>query len=244
MTLSTEHRGNASSRPTPGARVSITGLSMEYATSTGVVRALDDVTLAIEPASSVAVVGPSGSGKSTLLGLLGGLELPTGGQVRVNDHIISDLPDAQRAALRRRMFGFMFQSDNLQPFLTVSENIGLQAVLAGVVDEPTHLRTVLDQLDVAGLAHRFPDQLSGGQRQRVALARAIIHGPRLLLADEPTGSLDGASAERVVGLLLLVQRLRGTTLVIVTHDRSVAERMDVVVDMREGRVVGSKEAHP
>ena len=243
MTVSTGLTAHASSRTTPGARISIEALSMEYATSTGRVRALDDVTLTIEPASSVAIVGPSGSGKSTLLGILGGLELPTDGEVRVNDEIISAMPDAQRAALRRRMFGFVFQSDNLQPFLTASENVGLQAVLAGVADEPAHIHTLLEQLDVAVLAHRFPDQLSGGQRQRVAIARALVHGPGLLLADEPTGSLDGASADRVVELLLQAQRLSRTTLVIVTHDRSVAERMEVMVEMHDGRVTGSKGTH-
>ena len=243
MTVSTGLTAHASSRTTQGARISIEALSMEYATSTGRVRALDDVTLTIEPASSVAIVGPSGSGKSTLLGILGGLELPTDGEVRVNDEIISAMPDAQRAALRRRMFGFVFQSDNLQPFLTASENVGLQAVLAGAADEPAHIQTLLEQLDVAALAHRFPDQLSGGQRQRVAIARALVHGPVLLLADEPTGSLDGASADRVVELLLQVQRLSRTTLVIVTHDRSVAERMEVMVEMHDGRVTGSKGTH-
>ncbi|WP_309620055.1 ABC transporter ATP-binding protein [Salinibacterium sp.] len=242
MTVSTSLSVHAGSRTTLGARISIDALSMEYATSAGRVRALDGVTLAIGPASSVAIVGPSGSGKSTLLGIIGGLELPTGGEVRVNDDVISALPDAQRAALRRRMFGFVFQSDNLQPFLTVTENVGLQAVLAGVSDEPAHIHSLLEQLDVAVLARRFPDQLSGGQRQRVAIARALIHGPGVLLADEPTGSLDGASADRVVELLLQVQRLSRTTLVVVTHDRSVAERMDVMVEMDNGRVSDSKEA--
>ena len=150
---------------------------------------------------------------------------------------------AQRAALRRRMFGFVFQSDNLQPFLTASENVGLQAALAGVANEPARVHSLLEHLDVAVLAHRFPGQLSGGQRQRVAIARALIHGPELLLADEPTGSLDGSSADRVVELLLRAQRLSRTTLVVVTHDRSVAERMEVMVEMDDGRVTGSKGTH-
>lgn len=221
-----------------GARVVVTGLCMEYTTSTGSVRALDDVTLSVEPGTSLAVVGPSGCGKSTLLGIIGGLELPTGGEVRVGDLIVSALRDADRAALRRRALGFVFQADNLQPFLTVSENVGMQAVMAGILDEPAHRQALLGSLGVDSLGHRFPDQLSGGQRQRVAVARALVHSPSLILADEPTGSLDAASSDRVVELLLRLQKGTGATLVVVTHDRSVADQMDAVVEMQGGRVTG------
>ena len=219
--------------------VMITRLSMEYTTSTGRVRALDDVTLTIESGTSVAIVGPSGSGKSTLLGILGGLELPTSGEVSVGSQVVTAMSEAQRAALRRREFGFVFQSDNLQPFLTVSENLGLQAAQAGIIDDPAHRSELLEALDVAALAHRFPDQLSGGQRQRVAVARALVHRPSLLLADEPTGSLDPASANRVVELLVRSRERSVTTLVVVTHDRSVAEQMDSVVQMCDGRLTAS-----
>ncbi len=212
------------------------GLYVDYDTPAGRVRALDDVTMTAEAGRSLAIVGPSGCGKSTLLGVLGGLEVPSAGLVRVDEQIISDLSDSGRAAVRRRSFGFVFQADNLQPFLTVSENVGLQAVLAGVPDAPDQVQTLLDALDVGTLGHRFPDQLSGGQRQRVAVARALIHRPSIVLADEPTGALDAANSARVVELLLEVHRLTQTTLVVVTHDRSVAERMDAVVEMRGGRV--------
>jgi len=222
-----------------GARIAIAGVGMEYATPTGRVRALDDVTLTVEPGGSLAIVGPSGCGKSTLLGILGGLEVPTSGEVRIGDHVVSAMPDQARANLRRRAFGFVFQADNLQPFLTVSENVGLQSVLAGLADEPAHRQALLDALDVGSLGHRFPDQLSGGQRQRVAVARALVHSPSVALADEPTGSLDAASSDKVVELLLQLHKLKGTTLVVVSHDRSVAERMDVVVEMREGRVTAA-----
>ncbi len=222
-------------RSTSGARIAATNLGMEYATPTGRVRALDDVTLTVEPGRSLAIVGPSGCGKSTLLGVLAGLELPTAGEVRVGDHVLSAMPDHDRAALRRRSFGFVFQADNLQPFLTVSENVGLQAVLAGLADEPADRQALLDALGVGALGHRFPDQLSGGQRQRVAVARALVHHPSVVLADEPTGSLDAASSDRVVELLLRLHKANGTTLVIVTHDRAVANRMEVVFEMRDGR---------
>lgn len=233
-------RQASSGTPAPGARIAVAGLGMEYATPIGGFRALADVALAVEAGKSISIVGPSGCGKSTLLGILGGLEVPTKGEVRIGDHMVSAMPDQERAALRRRAFGFVFQADNLQPFLTVSENVGLQAVLAGLADEPAERQALLDALDVGSLGHRFPDQLSGGQRQRVAVARALIHGPDVVLADEPTGALDTASSNKVVELLLRLHKARGTTLVVVTHDRSVADRMDKVVEMRAGRVVGSK----
>jgi ABC-type lipoprotein export system ATPase subunit len=227
-----------------GERIAVVGLSMEYAAPGGRVRALDDVTLTVEPGTSLAVVGPSGCGKSTLLGLLGGLEMPTAGEVRIGDHVISEMPEEERAALRRVDFGFVFQADNLQPFLTVSENIGLQAVLAGIGDEPDHRQALLDALDIGSLGHRFPDQLSGGQRQRVAVARAMVHSPGLVLADEPTGSLDPVSSDKVVELLLRQHKEQGTTLVVVTHDRAVAARMDANIEMRDGHVIGSDVMRP
>lgn len=242
MTVDADHDQLPASAPhNAGAQIDVVGLSMEYPTPTGQVSVLDDVTLTVDPGRSLAIVGPSGCGKSTLLGILGGLELPTGGEVRVGDSVVSAMPDQDRAALRRRAFGFVFQADNLQPFLTVSENVGLQAVLAGLADEPAHRQALLDALDVGALGHRFPDQLSGGQRQRVAVARALVHGPSVVLADEPTGALDTASSDRVVELLLRLHRANGTTLVVVTHDRTVADRMDVVVEMRDGRVTGTNE---
>lgn len=223
-----------------GARIVADDLTMEYATPTGLLRALDDVSLRVEPGASVAIVGPSGCGKSTLLGILGGLEVPTLGQVRVGDHLVSAMSNRNRTALRRQAFGFVFQADNLQPFLTVSENVGLQALLAGIPDLPAERQALLDALDLGSLGHRFPDQLSGGQRQRVAVARALIHGPSVVLADEPTGSLDSTSSDRVVELLLRLHKSKGTTLVVVTHDRAVADRMDAVVEMRDGRMIDAK----
>ena len=242
MTVSTGRYLSAAEGPRAGgARVEVSGVSVTYQTSSGPVRALDDVSLSVEPASSLAIVGPSGCGKSTLLGVLGGLELPSAGEVQVGADLISAMADKQRAALRRRAFGFVFQADNLQPFLTVAENVGLQAVLAGLADEPPRTQELLDALDVGSLGHRYPDQLSGGQRQRVAVARALVHGPGVVLADEPTGSLDPASSEKVVSLLIRLHKERGSTLVIVTHDRSVAERMESVLELSAGRVTGVRE---
>ena len=156
------------------------------------------------------------------------------------DPMAASIQDQARAALRRRSFGFVFQADNLQPFLTVSENVALQAVLAGLADEPADRQALLDELGV-GVGHRFPDQLSGGQRQRVAVARALVHDPSVVLADEPTGSLDTVSSDRVVELLLRLHQANGTTLVVVTHDPAVADRMEAVVEMGDGRVIRTNE---
>lgn len=221
-----------------GVRIALDGVRMEHVTSRGRVVALDDVGFTVPPGENLAVIGPSGSGKSTILGLIGGLELPTAGNVRVGDYYVSRMSDRRRALLRRRHYGFVFQSDNLQPFLTVSENVGLQAALAGVPDDHDRRHELLDGLGLAGLEHRFPDQLSGGQRQRVAVARALVHDPSVVLADEPTGALDPDSALRVTELLLRLHRRVGSTLVIVTHDPRVAARMDAVLAVRAGRVAG------
>ena len=242
MTVSTGHSVPAADGPpAAGARLDVRSVSMTYQTSLGPVLALCDVSLSVPPGGSLAIVGPSGCGKSTLLGILGGLELPTAGEVWIGTDLVSAMPDQQRAALRRRALGFVFQADNLQPFLTVTENVGLQAVLAGLADEPGRTQDLLVALDVGSLGHRFPDQLSGGQRQRVAVARALIHSPSVVLADEPTGSLDTTSSEKVVSLLLRLHKDMANTLVVVTHERAVAERMDVVVELSAGRVTGAGE---
>ena len=223
-----------------GAQVSATDVRMEYDTPAGRVNALDGVTLEIPPKSSMAIVGPSGCGKSTLLGILGGLELPTSGEVCIDGRVISAMPERPRARLRRTSFGYVFQADNLQPFLTVAENVALQAVLAGIADDPERDQRLLDALEIGSLGGRFPDQLSGGQRQRVAVARALVHSPRVVLADEPTGSLDAESSDRVVDLLLALHKQEGTTLVIVTHDPAVAARMDATVHLRDGRLTDAQ----
>ena len=220
-----------------GAEVELAGVRKRYATPGGLVDALDGVTLRIEPGERVAITGPSGCGKSTLLGLIAGLDVPTSGTVSIDDREISSMPGEDRASIRRHEVGLVFQSDDLLPFLTATENVSAQLALAD--GRGAHTRSA-EILSASGLAHerdRIPDELSGGQRQRVALARALVHGPRLLVADEPTGSLDPTNAQAVVDLLLSAQRETGATLVLVTHEAPVAERLDRVVPMRDGRIV-------
>jgi putative ABC transport system ATP-binding protein len=219
------------------AEIRVESVSREYKTPAGRVHALDGVSLRIEPGSSVAVTGPSGCGKSTLLGLIAGLEAPTAGRVWVGGEELSALPERERADLRRDRFGLVFQSDNLFPFLTAAENVGLQHAMHYVGGDPRRGLRLLAELGLEGDAHKLPDQLSGGQRQRVAVARALVHRPWVILADEPTGALDIANSAAVVDLLLAAHRDLGATLVVVTHDPAVARRLDRTLSLRDGRVV-------
>ena len=221
---------------TVDASIRVDSLVVEHATASGPVRALDEVSFAVEGGSSVAITGPSGSGKSTLLGVLGGLALPSSGTVRVGGEELSSLPERRRSDFRRTHVGFVYQADNLLPFLTVVENVSLQLALEGAAADLDRPRYLLDKLGLAGEAHRLPDHLSGGQRQRAAVARAVVHRPEVILADEPTGALDAANAACVIDLLLEVQREIGATLVMVTHDRDAASRMDRRIGLQDGRV--------
>jgi putative ABC transport system ATP-binding protein len=220
------------------AGIKLESVSQHYATPAGTVRALDGISLEVEPAAALALTGPSGCGKSTLLGLIGGLERPSAGRIRIGDREISSLPESERARLRREEVGFVFQSDNLLPFLTAAENVGQQLALQGSTDGRARCLEVLGDLGVAGVADKLPDQLSGGQRQRVAIARALVHRPALILADEPTGSLDAASAAQAIDLLLASQINLAATLVLVTHDLEVARRVGRTIRLADGRLRG------
>jgi putative ABC transport system ATP-binding protein len=227
---------------TSALAVRLESVVKHYRLASGVVRAVDGIDLDVGAGTSLAIVGPSGSGKSTLLSLIGALDVPDRGRVVVGEQVVSDLPERERARLRRERFGFLFQSHDLLPFLTAVENVGLQLALQGSRDGDALSRRMLHALDLAEQADKLPDQLSGGQRQRVALARALIHAPGLLLADEPTGELDATTASAVVDLLLRFQDDTGATLVVVTHDMRVAERMDRVVPLMDGRLADAATA--
>jgi putative ABC transport system ATP-binding protein len=218
------------------ASITVDSVVVEHQTSTGPVRALNGVSFAVDSGSSVAITGPSGGGKSTLLGVIGGLARPTSGSVRIGDSEISQLSERDRSDFRRAHVGFVYQADNLLPFLTLLENVGLQLALNGTPSGTGRSLAVLASLGLAGLAYRLPDHLSGGQRQRAAVARAIVHQPAIILADEPTGALDAANAVGVIDLLLGMQREIGATLIMVTHDREAAGRLDRQIHLRDGRV--------
>jgi len=221
---------------TMDASIHVESLVVEHHTPGGPVFALDGVSLTVDAGSSVAVTGPSGCGKSTLLGVIGGLAVPTAGVVRIGGEEVSSLPDRRRSDFRRTHVGFVYQADNLLPFLTVVENVELQFALDGRSSGVDRSLELLDKLGLADEAHRLPDHLSGGQRQRAAVARAVVHRPEVILADEPTGALDAANAAGVIDLLLEVRREIGATLVMVTHDRDAARRMDRRIGLRDGRV--------
>jgi putative ABC transport system ATP-binding protein len=224
-----------------------TGITVEsatkhYRTPGGLVRAVDGITLEVKPGSTLAITGPSGCGKSTLIALMGGLETPTGGLVVVDGREMGALTENERAGLRRESLGLVFQADNLLPFLTVVENVALQLALRGARNGYDRCLSVLAKLGLADQVHKFPDQLSGGQRQRVAVARAVIHRPRVILADEPTGALDPDTSAIVVDVLLAAQEEMQATLVVVTHDLTVADRLERRVLLRDGKLVEESRA--
>ncbi len=197
---------------------------------------VDAVDLAVAPGEFLAILGPSGSGKSTLLGLAAGLDRPSAGEVRLDGRPIQDLPEGELARLRRGRLGFVFQSFQLLANLTALENVLLPLELAGASAPLERARRMLAEVGLAEREHHYPAQLSGGEQQRVALARAFATGPELLLADEPTGNLDGATGARVLELLARLRREHGTTMLLVTHDPEVAARADRRIHLRDGRI--------
>jgi putative ABC transport system ATP-binding protein len=208
---------------------------------------LHPVDLIVPTGRSVSIVGPSGSGKSTLLGLMAGLDAPTDGEVVIDGTTITALGEDELARLRGRLIGFVFQFFHLMPSLTAYENVLVPMELAGGTDIAARARQLLEEVGLTARAHHYPSQLSGGEQQRVALARALANQPKVLLADEPTGNLDTTTGQHVIDMLFDVNRSRGTTLVLVTHDRDLAARADQQILMRDGRIVDridQEHGHP
>jgi putative ABC transport system ATP-binding protein len=191
----------------------------------------------ISSGECVAIVGPSGSGKSTLLGLLAGLDAPTTGTILIDGVDITRLSEDDLARLRGEKIGFVFQSFHLVPSLTALENIMVPMEIAGRRDAPTRGRQLLAEVGLADRGHHYPSQLSGGEQQRVAIARALANDPPILLADEPTGNLDSQTGRVILDLLLGVHRTRHSTLILVTHDRELADTADYRLTLRDGRAV-------
>lgn len=218
-------------------------LTRSYRVGRETIRALDDVNLAIRPGEFVAIMGPSGCGKSTLLNLIGGLDQPSNGVVCVDGEDLAMLSEERLAGLRRAKLGFIFQRHDLFPVLTARENVEFPLLLAGLALEQRRARasTLLDLVGLAEKAEHLPDELSGGQQQRVGLARALANQPAILLADEPTGNLDSATAADVLDALIASVRGQGLTLVMVTHDPEVAARADRIVRLQDGRLMTDGE---
>ena len=211
-------------------------LSKIYPTGDSAVYALDDVSLTLKEGSFTAITGPSGSGKSTLLHLLSGLDKPTKGTVCYRDKDLYQYTDNQLSVLRRRRFGFVFQSYNLVKELTGSENMLLPSMLDGKKPDEAYLDRITRMLGIGDRLSHLPGAMSGGQQQRFSIARALANKPSILFADEPTGNLDGKAGREVLTLLRTVSHELGITLVLVTHDMKVAEQADRIITLFDGRI--------
>jgi len=198
---------------------------------------LHPTTATIPKGQFVAIVGPSGSGKSTLLGLIAGLDSPTSGSVLVDGVDITALGEDALARLRGEKIGFMFQFFHLIPSLTAYENIAVPMEIAGATDVRERANMLLQEVGLTDRGHHYPSQLSGGEQQRVALARALANEPSIVLADEPTGNLDSTNGRHILELLRTIHSVRGTTLVLVTHDQELADVADAKMVLRDGRVI-------
>jgi putative ABC transport system ATP-binding protein len=219
--------------------VEVRGLTKVFGAALARVEALRGIDLDVSCGEFVAVMGPSGSGKSTLLHLVGGLDTPTGGTVRVGGETLSTLDDDRLTLLRRRRIGFIFQAFNLLDVLTAEENVALPLVIDGVAEGEAQQRAAaaLERVDLGGRRGHLPGQMSGGEQQRVAIARALVMEPLLLLADEPTGNLDSATSDQVMKLLRGLVDERGQTILMVTHNARHAALADRLFRLRDGRVV-------
>lgn len=215
----------------------IHGLKKYYGSGNSQVRALDGVELTIEQGKFTAVIGPSGSGKTTLLNMMGGLDVPTRGEIIVDGVTLSFLREEQLAVFRRKKVGFIFQNYNLVPTLTVEENILFPLDLDGSAPDTGYLDEVTELLGLKDIMQVYPETLSGGQKQRVAIARALAAKPPIILADEPTGNLDSKNGQNVAGLLKMTTELYHRTLVMITHNLELAQLADRVIRMEDGRVV-------
>ena len=224
--------------------IELRGVTKSVPSGSGTLTILHPLDLLIEQKTVSAITGPSGSGKSTLLGLIAGLDSPTSGQVLIDGTDITALDEDGLARLRGTKIGFVFQFFHLLPSLTAMENVMVPMEIAGAQDPGGRAASLLAEVGLQDRGHHYPSQLSGGEQQRVAIARALANDPPLLLADEPTGNLDTGTGHSIIELLLGINRARGTTLVLVTHDPELAAKADVRIALRDGRVVEHIAAVP
>ena len=211
-------------------------LSKIYGQGNNEVRALDGVSFSVEKGQFVAIIGPSGSGKSTLLHILGGVDRPTSGNVFLEGHDVFAQNDEQLAIFRRRQVGLIYQFYNLIPVLNVTENITLPVLMDGRKVNRRRLEDLLTTLNLKGREKHLPNQLSGGQQQRVSIGRALMNSPAIVLADEPTGNLDSKNSQEIVELLKLSNKQYGQTLIVITHDESIALQADRIITIEDGKI--------
>lgn len=219
-------------------------LTKQYTRGDHTLTVLQPISFSVARGESLAIVGPSGSGKTTLLGLCAGLDQPSAGEVRLMGHSLRTLTEDQRAAVRNRHVGFVFQNFQLIPTLTALENVALPLEMRGDRRVRGHAKDLLAQVGLADRHDHYPQQLSGGEQQRVALARAFVAHPDILFADEPTGNLDGETRERVTQLLFELNEMQGTTLVLVTHDLELAQATARILQLKNGALVSDQRTAP
>lgn len=221
--------------------IKITHLTKIYGNGENKIIAVNDLSMDINEGCFLAVTGRSGSGKTTLLHMIGGLDSPTNGEVFIENKAISRLTDNERTILRRRRMGFIFQFFNLMPELTAYQNIVLPLKLDGRNIDHNYVSDIVVRLGIENRLSHYPDQLSGGQQQRVAIARALSTKPAVILADEPTGNLDGKSSEEVLNLLKFLKKEYNQTLILATHDMKIAEGSDRIVTLEDGKIIRDTE---
>lgn len=230
---------STAARELTDAAIACRDLTRAFTDAGSTVEVLKGVSLSVQPGETAAILGSSGSGKSTLLHLLGGLDRPTEGEVWVDGRAMHTLSDRQRGELRNRAIGFVYQFHHLLPEFTAVENVAMPLLIRRE-PAPAAREAAMEVLDAVGLGHRLghkPSELSGGERQRAAIARALVTRPRCVLADEPTGNLDSKTGEQVVDLMLSLNQQFGTALVIVTHDRGMADRMGTIHELEDGVLI-------
>lgn len=211
-------------------------LKKYYGRDESLVKALDDVNISVENGQFATVIGTSGSGKSTLLNMLGGLDTPTSGSVKVEDISLEKLTEEQLTVFRRQRIGFIFQNYNLIPYLTAYENIVLPLRLDGKTEDKKFLEEIVRFLELDEKLQNYPSHLSGGQQQRVAIARALVSKPAIILADEPTGNLDSRTSDKVIGLLKMTSEKFCQTIVMITHNPEIAQKADVRIRIEDGKI--------
>ena len=214
----------------------VENLTKVYGKGENEVRALDGVSFSVEKGAFVAVIGPSGSGKSTLLHILGGVDRPTGGKVLMDGKDVYAQNEEQLAIFRRRQVGLIYQFYNLIPVLNVTENITLPVLMDGQKVNQNRLAELMATLNLTGRENHLPNQLSGGQQQRVSIGRALMNAPAVVLADEPTGNLDSKNSKEIVELLKISNEKYGQTLIVITHDESIALQADRIISIDDGKI--------
>ncbi len=224
--------------------VALTDVHLHLASAGGEVNILRGLNLSVAAGETIGVVGPSGSGKSTMMMVIAGLERPSSGTVRVAGHDLPELSEDALALFRRRSVGIVFQAFHLVPTMTAIENVAVPLEFARIADAFDKAKASLETVGLGDRLAHYPAQLSGGEQQRVAIARAFATEPDLLLADEPTGNLDGETGEQVIKVLFGLAERNGTTLLLITHDPAIAERCSRVVQLRDGRIVDDQAGSP